>query len=112
MRPRTRKEMDRTLRGLVRDCLALAAEAELRQVNLAALLGVSRLTVGKWQKHIDAGGSWETLGVTGGTSATTFMNLLLAKRTLEVALAANELPLQTDGMARRWVREQLAVATE
>lgn len=55
MRPRTRDEMDSIVRGLVYDCISLAADANLAQVDIARMVGTTRLTVHKWQKHLDAG---------------------------------------------------------
>lgn len=104
MRPRTREEMDTIVRTLVRDCLDLAQKANLRQVNLASLLGTTRLTVSKWHKHWSEGGELQDYPVTGATAAQTFMNLLITRRLLELGLASGDLPVDTEASARRWVR--------
>lgn len=112
MRPRTREEMDKIVRGLVYDCLSFAAVAELAQTDVARLLGATRLTVHKWQRHLDEGGGKSTLPVTGATAATTFMNLMIARRMLEVAIGSGELPKKTRNRTRQWVDTILADEAE
>lgn len=107
MRPRTRAEMDEVVRTLVRDCVELQRQANLRQTDLAALLGTSRLTVSRWHQHMEDGGKWQNLPVGGTTSALIFMNLMIVRRLLETSLEDGSLPIPEANqgrLARKWVQ--------
>ena len=107
MRPRTSEEMDGIMRMLANDCLDLMKQAGLRQSDLATLLGTSRVTISKMSRHLEAGGTPETLPISGQSAATMFMNLLIVRRLLELDLASGALPVESGASARRWVRSHM-----
>lgn len=107
MRPRTREEMDTIMRSLVRDCLTLAEDAKLTKSDLAKLLGTSRINLYKWSQHMQDGGTWETLPVSGASAATLFLNLLIVRAAVETAVSSGELPAANSHKHRRWVDSTL-----
>lgn len=110
MRPRTKSEMDEVIRTLVRDCVALLDQTNLRQVDLSKLIGVSRPTIGRWVQHLQGGGDWQELPVGGTTSAIIFMNLMIVRRLLEDGLEDGTFPLPEANitrLARQWVKDHL-----
>ncbi len=107
MRPRTKNEMDTIMRSLVRDCMSLADEAGLYKTELALLLGTSRINLYKWAQHLQDGGTWETLPVSGASAATLFMNLLIVRDAIDTAISSGELPAPNQHKQRRWVQSIL-----
>lgn len=107
MRPRTEDEMDTLVRTLVSECFTMARDANLRQTDVAKLLGASRTTVARWWASTEPGHTLEDIPAGGSSSAHAFMNLMILRRNLKIGLATDKLPAPTEARRNHWVLSKL-----
>lgn len=102
MKPFTPEGLGAATSDLTKQCLDLAARAELPVRDLATLCATAPATLYRWQKEAKEG---RLADPQGKMSATAFMNLLIFRVAISKELENESLPSDGKKGARKWIRQ-------